>query len=194
MSLMIPPLLQALDAAAKADFQSLRDSYFHLLTACTTAVVIGVMIEEAEYFLSWPSVRRLIPLRVFLPPYRFDSCARIIAKIGWALIVVGVAGEGLYEARASRADGWLQEFSDTLLATAQHQAADAMGEAAIADERAANNEEEAAALRREAARLNKVAEQEHLARVEIEERVAWRRISPRHRDSIRKAFVKLGVQ
>jgi hypothetical protein len=69
-----------------------------------------------------------------------------------------------------------------------------MGEAAIADERAANNEEEAAALRREAARLNKVAEQEHLARVEIEERVAWRRISPRHRDSIRKAFVKLGVQ
>lgn len=128
-----PQILQELDAAVKLSFQSLRDSYFHKLILCTIAVVIGVVAEEAEYFLSWRSVRRLIPLSILLPKHRFDSWALITSKIGWGLIVIGVAGEGIYEAQVSRADGWLQEFSNTLLTSAQRQAADAMDEAVRAN-------------------------------------------------------------
>jgi hypothetical protein len=143
---MAPQLLQALDAAVKNDFQSLRNLYFHKLTACTIAVVVGVFIEEAEYFLSWTFVRRFVPLNILLPTHRFESWVRITAKTGWALIVIGVAGEGLYEARVSRADGWLQDFSNSLLTAAQRQAAQAMGEAGDARERAAVLEKQAADL------------------------------------------------
>src|ERR1039458_9407641 len=111
---VLPELLRELDAAVKTSFQASRDEYFLKLTLSTVAVVIGVAIEELEYFLSWRSVRSLLPTKLLLPPHRLETVARRVSKIGWLLIVLGVAGEGLYEARVSAADGWLQEFNNTL--------------------------------------------------------------------------------
>lgn len=121
-----PQLLHELDAAVKSSFQSLRDEYFLDLIICTIAVVIGVAIEEVEYFLSWRSVRTLLPLRILLPKHRIDTVARRTSKVGWLLIIVGVAGEGVYEARVARADGWLQEFNNILF-TAQGAAINDLG-------------------------------------------------------------------
>ena len=112
-----PELLRQLDAAVKASFQASRDEYFLKLTLATLAVVVGVAIEEIEYFLSWRSVRRFIPIKVLLPPHRLDTIARRVSKLGWLLIVIGVAGEGLYEERVSRADAWLQEFNGIMAAS-----------------------------------------------------------------------------
>jgi hypothetical protein len=187
MSSVAPQILLVLDEVVRNGFQSLRDSYFHKLTACTIAVVVGVILEEAEYFLSWPSVRRFIPLRILLPTHRFDFWGRIIAKLGWALIVIGVAGEGLYEARVSHADGWLQDFSNTMLATAQRQAAEAIGEAGRAMERAATLEKESVILR-------KKAEDEQAARLRIEETVAWRELTGSQQLRIGSALRKFAGQ
>jgi hypothetical protein len=108
--------LRNLDDGIKSGFQALRDEYFFKLLVCTAAAVIGVVLEEVEYFLSWHSVRRLLPLRIAVPPIRLDTIARRVAKIGWLLIVLGVAGEGIYEARVSQADALLQDFSNILSA------------------------------------------------------------------------------
>ena len=107
-------LIGLLDAAVRTSFQSLRDTYFVRLEVCTFAVVIGVLIEESEYFLSWPRVRERIPLGILLPAHRFDTWVQRISKAGWILILLGVGGEFVYEARVSRADGWLQEFNNIL--------------------------------------------------------------------------------
>lgn len=137
--------------AIRADFQSIRDTYFFRLEACTFAVVIGVFIEESEYLLSWKRVRQRIPLRFLLPTHRFETWVRRLSKTGWVLILLGVAGEFAYEAYVSRADGWLQDFSNARLAAAQREAADAIGEAGRAVERAAVLEKEAATLRKQIA-------------------------------------------
>ena len=143
-------LLQLLNEAVKDGFQNLRDSYFLKLLLCTWIVVFGVIAEEAEYVLSWKWVLRILPLGIAVPKNRLDSWARALSKIGWVLIVIGVAGEGLYEARVSRADGWLQDFSNILLASAQRQAADAIGDAGRANQRASENERQAALARSDA--------------------------------------------
>lgn len=169
-----PQVLHELDEAIKNSLQGLRDSYFSRLLVCTWIVVIGVVLEEAECVLSWPRALRILPLRIVVPKYRLESWARRISRVGWLLIILGVAGEGAYEAFVSRADGFLQEYNSTLLAAAQRQASDAIHEAGGANERAAANEKEAASLRMEAAKI-----QERLAprilsdpdRIEIAERL-----------------------
>src|ERR1039457_5783264 len=171
------PLLSALDQAVKVGFQALRDSYFLKLQVCTWIVVTGVFIEEAEYVASWQWLRNLLPIWMLVPKHRLDSWVTALSRIGWVLIILGVAGEGAYESLVSRADGLLQEFSNTLLATAQRQAADAIGEAGRANERAYNNEKEAARLTKQGEALKKVAEDEGLARVRLQKLVAWRTIT-----------------
>src|ERR1017187_985685 len=84
-------LIRLLDVAVRTSFQSLRDVYFLRLEICTFAVVIGVFIEEGEYFLSWPRIRQKVPLRLLLPTHRFDKWVRRLSKVGWILILLGVA-------------------------------------------------------------------------------------------------------
>src|ERR1017187_3711968 len=122
-------LIRLLDVAVRTSFQSLRDVYFLRLEICTFAVVIGVFIEEGEYFLSWPRIRQKVPLRLLLPTHRFDKWVRRLSKVGWILILLGVGGEFVYEARVSRADGWLQEFNG-ILSTAQQTEIKGLGDIA----------------------------------------------------------------
>jgi hypothetical protein len=51
-------------------------------------------------------------------------------------------------------------------------------------------EQEAADAKKEAARFSEVAERERLARVELEEKLRPRRLSPKERDTIRSALAK----
>jgi hypothetical protein len=39
---------------------------------------------------------------------------KVLAFVGWIMIAVGVAGEGIFEAMVSRADGQVQTFNDIL--------------------------------------------------------------------------------
>jgi hypothetical protein len=152
-----PQLLHDLDELARKDFQVLRDWYFYALTWCTAMVAIGVVAEEFEDIFKLRWLRRIIPTNLLLPIHRLDAWAGGISKAGWVLIILGVAGEGLFEAWVSRADGWLQEFNNTILVTAQRQAADAMVEAAGASERAGIANKEAGMARLDASNANVLA-------------------------------------
>lgn len=178
-------VLRALDELTRVSLQELRDSYFWWLVASSIIVAIGVVLEETEFLI--PASRLRINAITGLPitRHRLIAWTKRFEKLGWILIVAGVAGEGVCEVLVSRADGLLQEFNTTLLASAQRQAADAIWEASNANERAAKNEKEAAQLRLESEKLTKdnlVLEAEVL---KLREKMADRHLSADQRQRIR---------
>jgi hypothetical protein len=86
----------------------------------------------------------------------------------------GVAADA--RTRAANAELTAKGF-DSKIAEAQRGTEEAHRDAETAKERASNADERAAVNEKEAARLSKAAEDERLARIKIEERVAWRRLT-----------------
>lgn len=79
-------------------------------------------------------------------------------KLGWILIVVGVAGEGIFEVYVSRADSILNAFDNILLTEARKEASDAVLGAATANIQIAEAKRRSGELEKEAAQLRKDAE------------------------------------
>jgi hypothetical protein len=155
--------VRALDELVRADLQAFRDLCFNWLLLSSGVVAFGVILEGPEVLHSVTSVFR----------HREDKTPRWVVSIalfGWILVALGVAGEGVAEGFVSKADGILETFNNILLTEAQVESGHAIERAAKADERASENE-------REAANLRKIAEQERLARIQVEGKVAWRRLS-----------------
>jgi hypothetical protein len=124
---LIPPtVVRSLDDAIKVNLQGLRAVYFAGLLLCTAIVAIGVLIEEVEYFATWPSVLKRVPLRLLLPRYKFAAFVRRVSKVGWLMIILGVAGEGVYEGLVSYSDRQLQTLND-LISAAQDAAVKDLG-------------------------------------------------------------------
>jgi hypothetical protein len=129
-------------SSLRFDLQQIRDRWFLLLLVCTGIVVLGVILEEAELWL--PSGKSRVDMAKGIPvPSHWHKWKKKVARIGWILIILGVVGEGLFEAAVSSADGMLQNFNDTLLASAIEQAGDAATSAKTAHD-------EADAIKREA--------------------------------------------
>jgi hypothetical protein len=145
-----------LDKLVRNDFESLRDSYFAGLVVATIAVVIGVVLEEAEEWV--PYIKRVLPLQP-ITEYRLT---KKLAKLGWLLIVVGVAGEGIFEVLVSRADGIVHTFEEIRLNEARKQAGDAKSSALVARNAASKAQEKAEAAETSAIRTGKLATQAQL--------------------------------
>jgi hypothetical protein len=144
---------QALDLAKMADLKNLRDRYFDCLLVCTGLVGIGLLMEAPEL---WYDVREAIgrksrELKYWLtpsidreeypiPPPR----VKVLAAVGWVLIVLGVMGEGVSEGFVHKYDTALSSLNDAIIAETQK-------EAGFALERASANELEAERLRRQLA-------------------------------------------
>jgi hypothetical protein len=123
-------LVAGIDNAIKADLDAKHAWYFGWLIAATITVFVGVIFEEAE---GWTSpLWRVLPL-LEITEYRLT---KRLAKLGWILIVVGVMGEGVFEAVLFKIDGIAHTFDETLLADATKQAGDAAQSARIAHEEA----------------------------------------------------------
>jgi hypothetical protein len=138
-----PSLTEALDSIVKADLLNWRDVWFHRLLWSTAAVALGLAFEGPELWLEIRHIRLdRRDRRMFFAPTRHEigSTWKMLAFIGWVLIVLGVMGEGIFEAMVSRVDDQVQTFSDILLEDAQRQAGDARM-------RTAELEKEAAQLR-----------------------------------------------
>lgn len=122
--------LRLVDEFARSGLKESRNMCFWGLIAFTAMVVIGVALDEAETF----SFLRLSPKGFIDTASRQrQSCIRRIATFGWILLVIGVAGEGIFEFLVSTADGFLQEFNSVLLADAQRRTAEANERAADAE-------------------------------------------------------------
>lgn len=182
---LLSSLVASLDEMIRKDLEAFRAVFFWCLVAATVAVVVGVILEEAQEWM--PTVKKVLRLDPIVE-YRW---AKKLVKLGWILIVVGVAGEGIFEVYVSRADSILNAFDNILLTEARKQASDAVLGAATANRRVAEArhrtaelEKEAAQLRKDAAQLQRDAEAEHLARVKIEGRVTWRKLDPKTQSAI----------
>src|SRR5579872_1046993 len=178
---MLPSALAGpIDNFMRADLEHWRGFWFEWLLISSAIVALGVALEFPEVLHDITHVvRRRSPIfRCIFPKYDdpmgqqgyTPDWIRLIAFVGLILVVTGVIGEGITEAFISDADGNLQAFSNAMLADAQK-------EAALAIERAAANEKEAAQLRKDAA-------SEHLARVKIEQNIAWRRLASDEREQL----------
>ena len=151
---------KAMDIAGRNHWHSLRHAYFVWLLICTAVVALGVVLEEIK-----PRVMGAIdPVTGFRAPRPIISViARRIATVGWILIVVGVIGEGAFEALVAGADSHLQEITDGALGTAITQVG---------------------ILEKQAEGLRKEAEDERSARVELEASVSWRRLTKQQKFAI----------
>lgn len=136
---MPPSFIEALDNMVKADLLSWRDMWFHCLLWSTGAVAIGLAFEGPELYFELSHIRLdRRDRRMFLAPTSHEIAPRwkMIAFVGWILIVLGVVGEGIFEAMVSRTDGQVQTFNNILLETAQREAGAAAASAKTAHDEA----------------------------------------------------------
>jgi hypothetical protein len=94
---------------------------------------------------------------------KIEESKHKLARLSLIVLILGVAGELLSTVRTSQLSGRL---------------------IANIEERASANEREAAQLRKDAEQLRKDAEAEHLARVKVEARVAWRHLTDKQKSEI----------
>lgn len=215
-SIPIPDTLKGIDDLIRADFEAFRALWFTRLLAATFFVVVGLVMEGPELWheihsisYRWNFQRRF---HFSIPEEHTPEWAKVLAFVGWMVIVAGVAGEFVADSFVSKADGFVQKFDEILLADAQQKSSLANERAAMAFERAAQTEKEAAedlkatniarqqaeearqkaeGLRaqvaeneKEAAQLRKDAEDERLARAKIEAAVAWRSLTDQQKRDI----------
>lgn len=144
----------------------------------TGVLAVGLLMEGIEH-LKWLPKSKLDNdkgIRVF--PWKIFHLKERTVVIGWFVVALGVAGEGFFEWRGSQADAYLGRFNEILISDARSRSVEAIGNSADANKDAANARERAGKLEKEGAVFRKQAEDERMARIRLQERVAWRTISP----------------
>jgi hypothetical protein len=175
-----PDTLKGVDDLIHAGFEAYRASCFNWLLFATALVVLGLVLEGPEL---WEEIRTIIRRWRFRHGLRSSSeehgpdWVKLLAFVGWILIVLGVAGEYVADSFVSKADGFVQTFDETLLAEAERASSEAILGASAANRQVAVARQRTAELENGAAQLRKEAEDERLARAKIEARVAWRHLT-----------------
>lgn len=156
----IPDTLRGLDALIRADLEAYRDFWFHQLLLATLLVVVGLVLEGPELWYEIISIiRQWCSMPKFSTPEKHaPNWVKLLAFIGWLLIVGGVAGEYVADSFLSRADGFVQKFDEILLNEATRQSSSANAKSAMAYARAAETEKQAAQENSRAAEALKSAE------------------------------------
>lgn len=122
----------AADTAKRLQLEGSRTHDFHLLLAMTVLVAIGVIMEGPEIFHearnAWAQCRRRRARHRSVAPW-----ITLIGALGWLFIVVGVAGEGIWEGKVSDDDAAITTFDETKLAIAERDAGNARDSANAAN-------------------------------------------------------------
>jgi hypothetical protein len=137
------------------------ESLYFWLTVFTILVIVGVVLEGEE-------------LLAELQTSGWMHVEHKAAKIGFALLVIGLAGELFFQTKIESADAELKRQSDTNIAEAQK-------EAARASERAADANERSKVLENDAAKLK-------AANLALEKQISPRDLSPDQRVNIGKSI------
>jgi len=145
-----PGLIDDLDARVRVHLQQYSDTFFFWAIASAIIVALGCALEGPEIlhelfpklfsFFTWPSNDRL---------QKFELWTKKVGMIGWVLVVLGIAAEGIFEVYDHRASGFLQTFDEILIADTQRQAAETYERAAIAMREAEEAKKDAAKLQLE---------------------------------------------
>lgn len=155
----IPDTLRGIDDLVRVDFETYRDFWFNQPLLATLLVVLGLVLEGPEL---WYEIRQMRSTPTSSAPEEHaPNWVKLLAFIGWLLIVGGVAGEYVADSFVSKADGFVQKFDETLLADAQKKTGAASERAAKAFERAAQTEREASQENERAANAERQATEEN---------------------------------
>src|SRR5436190_833967 len=98
---MLPlDLIAKLNECASTNFIGQRDAWFVWLSRFTTLVAVGLVFELPELVYELSAIARetigFLKYRVMLSEHRMHL-AKVVAFVGWFLIVVGVVGERVAE-------------------------------------------------------------------------------------------------
>jgi hypothetical protein len=198
----LPEIAQAarsLESAARDHLKSLRDWNFHWLLGCTFAVGFGLLLELPEIAHDMCEIygRKSRELKYWLVPsidrreYPKRDWVKKWSAFGWVLIVLGVMGEGWFEAQVSKYDSALSNMTDAVVAEAQKESANAEATAKGFDAQIAESDAKAksaeatakqfeaqiAGAQKDAAESKKEAESERLARVQLQKELQPRRLT-----------------
>lgn len=159
---MLPADLAAkLQQCATNDFAGPRDYWFNWLAHFTTMVAVGLVFELPELAYELRLIaREWIPYfryRIVTRPHR-EHIAKVLAFVGWILIVAGVAGERVAEVKVKDFDARIQECSDAKVAKAILDAGDAAASATTARQEADALQTKADALNKQLDRVKAEAE------------------------------------
>src|ERR1700689_4922224 len=140
------------DACMKG-FHATADLWFGRLSLATKVVAVGLVFEAPElvcdiYFI----IRRTYEswkLHITFPERHPPDWVKVVAFVGWFLIVGGVVGEWFTESRFNEADTNIQELNDVLRTEAIIEAGDAAKSA-----KTAHDESTAAKSQADAAKLS----------------------------------------
>jgi hypothetical protein len=142
----------------KSALEQLLSSYNWWMGLSTIAVAVGILGEYVAHF-------------IFEKDARENKREMAVSILFGVLVLGGVVGEYIFASKLSQVAETLQQMADAEVAQANK-------DAAQANERAANAE-------KEAARLGKMAEDEKLARVKIEQQLAPRTLDGEQQKRIR---------
>jgi hypothetical protein len=151
---MLPPdLVAKLHECATQNFIAARDNWFVWLSRSTKCVVFGLILELPELAYETINFARnridRLRYRVLLPEDRLER-AKLVAFVGWFLIVAGVAGEWYAGAKIDDLSARIQGCNEVRLAEVAEQSGNANARASAAYERASENEKETAATLKQA--------------------------------------------
>ena len=180
-----PETIRKLDELVRAALQSLRDRYFLFLEISTALVLIGVILEGPDVWsesldflrkMGWLRPPEKVDAKEWwpLPPERnVRNWITACSAVGLFLVIVGVAGEGVFEALVTISDGELQTFNEGSIAGLTLQISEANAHA-----------EEARSM----------AEAERRRGIELLAQIQPRDLTKTARDQIRKALERNKVK
>lgn len=85
--------------------------YFHWLVASTVILLVGAVLEEAERW--FPNRARVDPnLGIVIPLRGRIRMYHAVTTVGLVMVIVGIAGEGLFEVLGSGVSDDLREFNE----------------------------------------------------------------------------------
>lgn len=172
-----PDAIKKLEDSRDA-WQRCRAQDFADLLWMTKLVAVGVGLEVFE--IAYDVIEGISRCRGKKTRDHTPLWITLAGAFGWLLIVIGVVGEFVFEAKFDRDDTEIASINQQLLGDAERTASDARTHAA-------ELEKEAAQLQKGAEGLKKAAEAERLARVKLEALVGPRRLTVDAQEKIGKA-------
>ena len=185
MSLLLTKSVPVVDSV-RVSLESTSDKWFIRLLISTAVVAIGCILEIGE---TWTDLRRWIRLKGGLPVAEENPTSWHVpaGAIGLMLVILGVIGEGIFEAYVSTSDTALRLHDEQILAETQTKAAEIYERAA-----GAMREAESAKLDAEEAKLraqgaSDKTDLETKKREQLGTEVGWRKLTPAQQEEIGKA-------
>jgi len=130
--------LNNIDVCLKG-FHSVAELWFGRLSLATKVVAVGVFFEAPELiFEIWAIARRKYErwkLHITFPERHAPDWVKVVAFVGWFLIVGGVVGEWYAEDKVNEADVAIQELNGIQLADAEYKANSAITDAVAITEK-----------------------------------------------------------